>query len=163
MTESKEFKHAILVVILVTAVIFTGLIFLGNSSGHHVDAEHFAINQGKMMFNYFAEYRAAAVITFLKDIPLDEDFAEDVKSVIYRRENGKELFDEEYMEKLHQLSETPVAKELSSMMEENYKHALETLKDEDEIHDFKTALYQRLRGTLLDFNKERIRHAEKKH
>lgn len=158
MTETDTSKKGILIIILVTVLVITGLIFLGKLGGHGVNAEHFAIEQGKMMFDHMSEYKASAVVSFMEQIFSDKEMSEELEHIFTQKVENKEVPDHEFIKILENNAQVNVVIELSEKLRENYDHALSSFDSEEDMDDFKTELHLKLRSFLLDYNKERIRH-----
>jgi len=162
MTETEESKQGILILILVTILVMAGLIFLGKLSGHGVNAEHFAIEQGKMMFDHMSEYKASAIVSFMKQVFGEKEMNAELEHLFTQKNENEEVPDHEFIKRLETNAQIKVVVELSEKLRENYDHALSSFDSDSEKNDFKAELHLRFRSFLLDNNKERIRHSGNK-
>jgi|GEM_PF-5228378 len=158
MNEKKELKYPVLIMIIVLAVIFAALILYGTSKGHSVNAEHFALEQGHMLYNHFEVYKASAVVKFLYRVYDREMLQKELELIfIDTGSEGKET-DHEFIKILKSKSDFPVVIDATDKMLKNYNEAVEKIGKEMQIEEFKHELFLRMKGFLVDFNNERIRH-----
>ncbi|MBN2135344.1 MAG: hypothetical protein JW737_06400 [Acidobacteria bacterium] len=160
MTDKKDSKLPIILVVFVTGFIMVLIMLLGSGSGHHVSAEHFMIQQGQHLSDFFTEYRISAIIDFMQKTYDAETVTEELDALFIRKNNGESTIDQEFIDSLLAKTTIPIVQEASNSLSLNYQKALSSLENDQEKEEFKKQVFQRLRGFLLDYNKERIRHEE---
>lgn len=159
MTKKKEFKHSLLIVIAVVIIIFAALVFLNKPVETVTDADHFLVLNGFELDDFFRTYQIAAVVRFMNNIYTQETVAEEMKSIFALGNGSGKTTDEKFIADLNAKLENDLVKEASEKMIGNYNESMKHIHSADEQDAFKAELFQRLKGFLVEFNKERLRLA----
>jgi uncharacterized protein YxeA len=157
MAKKKEFKHTLLVIIFVVIMVFAAFIFFNKPVENVSDAEHFLVKSGFDLGDYFKSYQIAAVVKFMNEKYSPETVAAELNSVFtFGNGNGKKT-DDEFIKKLADNMELDVVKEAASKMIDDFDKSLQSIPGKAEQDAYKAELFQRLRGYLVEYNKERLR------
>lgn len=157
MTKKKEFKHSLLIVIAVVVIILAALVFLNKPVETVTDADHFLVLNGFELSDFFRTYQIAAVVRFMNNIYTQETVAEEMKSIFALGNGSGKTTDEKFIADLNVKLDNDLVKEASEKMIGNYNESMKNIHSAAEQDAFKSELFQRLRGFLVEFNKERLR------
>lgn len=157
MAKTKEFKHALIIVIFVVVLIFAAFIFLNKPKEDHSNAEHFLVSSGMKLGDYFKSYQIAAVVRFINNVyPADE--VKEMLSSVFTAGNGNgKKTDDQFMAIISEKTEVDVVKTAAEEMLLDFNNSMSHIKEKTGQDNFKMELFQRLRGFLVEYNKERIR------
>jgi hypothetical protein len=161
MKENKVSKLPILITVLATALIIVLLILTGNGKGKHVDAEHFVVQQGYKLSDYFNNYKASTVISFMNRVYGQELITKDLEELFTIKNDSEVKTDSETIIFLNAIAEKEIVQTAVNDMFNDYSKSLESIENDVKKDEFKKHLYQQLRGFLLDYSKERTRHKSK--
>ena len=157
MSKKKEFKHGLLIVIFIVILIFAAFIFINKPKTDHSNAEHFLVSSGFELGDYFKSYQIATVVRFINNV-YPADSAKEMLSSVFTQGNGNgKKTDEKFLSVLSEKMEVEIVKTAADKMLMDFNNSLSHIPQKAEQESFKTELFQRLRGFLVEYNKERIR------
>jgi hypothetical protein len=157
MVKKKEFKHALLITIFIVILIFAAFIFLNKPKENHSDAEHFLVTSGFELGDYFKSYQIAAVVRFINNL-YPADTVKEMLSSVFTEGNGDgKKTDEQFLSALTEKMEADIVKTATDKMLMDFNNSMSHIAQKADQESFKTELLQRLRGFLVEYNKERIR------
>lgn len=157
MTKKTEFKHSLLIVIFVVIIVFAAFIFLNKPKVDHSSAEHFLVSNGYYLGDYFKGYQIAAVVRFMNNIYTADAMKELLSSVFIEGNGDSKKTDEKFISAVTEKLENDLVKKASDKMLEEFNTSLNHIKTKPEQDSFKSEIFQRLRGFLVEYNKERLR------
>ena len=162
MSKKKEFKHTLLIVIFVVMMVFAAFIFFNKPVENVSDAGHFLVKNGFELGDYFKAYQIAAVMRFMNAEYSTETVNATLESIFTFGDGDGKKKDEEFIARMADKMELDVVKEAASKMIDDFDKSLLSIPSKTEQDAFKAEVFQRLRGFLVEFNKERLRLGAKK-
>jgi hypothetical protein len=157
MAKKKEFKHTLLIVIFVVIIVFAAFIFFYKPVENASDAGQFLVKNGFELGDYFKAYQIAAVMRFMNAEYSTETVKATLESIFTLGNGDGKKADEEFIARMAGKMELDVVKEAASKMIDDFDKSLMSIPVKAERDAFKAEIFQRLRGYMVEFNKERLR------